>query len=64
MVVTLDPLTTGFMQDLQLIMNLAIDKTAIKVRMGLKTATQMLSTSLKTLSWLDIMNIRQASQKR
>ena len=34
LVVTLDPLTTGFLQDLQLIVQLAIDKSTYKVKVG------------------------------
>lgn len=46
LVVTLDPLTTGFLQDLQLIVQLAIDKCTYKVKVGVQNACDFAATAL------------------
>ena len=54
LMVTLDPLTTGFAQDLQLIIQMAIDKFGYKVRIGLHNFADFATVTLTSLSNSDI----------
>ena len=53
--VTLDPLTTGFMSDLQLIVQLAIDKCSFKLKVGVQGACNFAATALTQMSLRDLL---------
>ena len=46
LVVTLDPLTTGFMQDFQLIIQLAVDKGSLKLKTTLTSVRDFVSQTI------------------
>ena len=54
LVVTLDPLTTGFLSDLQLIVQLAIDKTSYKCKVGVQTAYSFVATTMTSVNLRDM----------
>lgn len=55
LVVTLDPLTTGFLQDLQLIIQLAIDKSTFKVKAGVRAIQDFAAVTLTQTSLNDLI---------
>lgn len=58
---TLDPITTGFLQDLQLIVNLAVDKGFFKVCIGIKNAYDF---AAQTISKFTLNNLFSQSQSK
>lgn len=56
LVVTMDPLTTGFLDDLKLIVNLAIDKSCYKVKIGVQTACDFAATAMTQISLHDLFS--------
>jgi hypothetical protein len=46
LIVTLDPYTTGFMQDLQLVIQLSIDQLGLKLKTGLKSVASFAEWSV------------------
>ena len=55
MVVTLDPLTTGFSYDLQLIIQLSIDKCAYKVKTAVRSVQDFAAIALVQSSLSDLI---------
>ena len=46
LVVTLDPITTGFLTDLQLFINICIDKGSYKLKVGVQSAYDYMGTAV------------------
>lgn len=55
LVVTLDPLTTGFLQDLQLIIQLAFDKCSYKIKVGVQRACDFAVMATTQMSLRDVL---------
>ena len=56
LVVTLDPITTGFLTDLQLFINICIDKGSYKLKVGVQSACDFLGTSVTKMSLRDLLH--------
>ena len=55
LVVTLDPITTGFLTDLQLFINICIDKGSYKMKIGVQSASDFLGSAVTKMSLRDLL---------